>query len=267
MPNLSLMKANQSQDGGCLTQLAVALLVVVVAGALLIGSLAFFLNHSIKKYTTEVPPPSPAFTAEEAQAQYRSLAPRIEKLLSDRSRAIGDSEPGTATGGSSSAFEGTSETSEPSVSTIAAHSDERPSPSPFPTIRLSAADLNALAYRQIKDLSGDAYANFTISTDRLILNTSFPLDGVPLLNGRFFVGTIELTEPPAGYSLPLYLQTITAAGKPLPDALIRHFRDPAEARKVLRANGLGDELGAVRSIRIESGELVVELYTPATGAE
>ena len=127
------------------------------------------------------------------------------------------------------------------------------------TIRLSPADLNALAYRALDDLPENAHVTFSISGDRLILNTSIPLKGVPLLGGRFFVGTIELSEPPAGYPLPLYLQTVTAAGETLPDGLISRFQEPDNARGFLSSNGLGDELSEVRSMRIEGGELVVTL--------
>jgi hypothetical protein len=127
------------------------------------------------------------------------------------------------------------------------------------TIRLSPADLNALAFRALDDLPENAHATFAISGDRLVLNTSIPLKGVPLLGGRYFVGTIELSEPPAGYPLPLYLQTITAAGEALPDGLISRFQEPENAREFLSSNDLGEDLSTIRSIRIEGGELVVTL--------
>lgn len=229
------MTLNQSRRGGCLTQLAVALLIVVVVGALIIGGTLFYAYRQGIKYTTDVPPPPPTFTEEEANAQYESLKPRIDQLFDEQAEA--------------------------------AKSEDAQGEIPPPTIRLTAADLNALAVKNLKDLPANAHVSFAISADRLVLNTSIPLKGVPLLNGRFFVGTIELTEPPAGYPLPLYLQSATAAGEPLPGALISRFQDPAEARKFLRSNGLGDELGFVRSIKIESGEIVVELNTRIADSE
>jgi hypothetical protein len=229
------MKLNQSRRGGCLTQLAVALLIVVVVGALIIGGTLFYAYRQGLKYTTKVTPPPPTFTEQEANAQYESLRPRIEQLFDEQAKAV--------------------------------KSGQAPDDTAPPTIRLTAADLNALAFKNLKDLPENAHVSFAIPGDRLVLNTSIPLKGIPLLNGRYFVGTIELTEPPAGYPLPLYLHSATAAGQPLPKALISRFQDPAEARSFLQSNGLGDELGFVRSIRIEPGELVVELNTKETGPE
>jgi hypothetical protein len=229
------MTLNQSRRGGCLTQLAVALLIVVVVGALIIGGTLFYAYRQGIKYTTEVPPPPPTFTEEEATAQYESLKPRIEQLFDEQAEA--------------------SKSGDSQVEAVP------------PTIRLTAADLNALAFKNLKDLPANAHVSFTILADRLVLNTAIPLKGVPLLNGRFFVGTIELTEPPAGYPLPLYLQSATAAGEPLPNALISRFQDPAEARKFLQSNELGDELRYVRSIKIESGVIVVELNTQVADSE
>ena len=229
------MTSNQSRRAGCLTQLAVALLIVVVVGALIIGGTLFYAYRQGIKYTTEVPPPPPTFTEEEADAQYESLKPRIEQLFDEQAEA--------------------------------AKSGDTQAETPPPTIRLTAADLNALAFKHLKDLPANSHVNFAISANRLVLNTSIPLKGVPLLNGRYFVGTIELTEPPAGYPLPLYLQSATAAGEPLPGALLSRFQDPVEARKFLQSNGLGDELGIVRTIKIESGEIVVELNAQAADSE
>ncbi|RKX34936.1 MAG: hypothetical protein DRP71_05350 [Verrucomicrobia bacterium] len=229
------MTLNQSRRGGCLTQLAVALLIVVVVGALIIGGTLFYAYRQGIKYTTDVPPSAPTYTEEEANAQYQSLKPRIDQFFDKTEEA---DEPGDSQG-----------------------------ETPPPTIRLTAADLNALAFRNLKDLPKGAHVSFAISDDRLILNASIPLKGVPLLGGRYFVGTIELSEPPAGYPLPLYLQSANAAGEPLPGALISRFQDPAEARKLLQSNGLGDELGFVRSIRIEPGEIVVELNAREANSE
>ena len=229
------MTLNRSRRAGCLTQLAVALLIVVVVGALIIGGTLFYAYRQGIKYTTDVPPPPPTFTEEEATAQYDSLKPRIDQLFDEQAQV--------------------------------AESGDGPGETPPPSIRLTAADLNALAFKNLKDLPANSHVSFAISADRLILNTSIPLKGVPLLNGRYFVGTIELTEPPAGYPLPLYLQSATAAGEPLPGALISRFQDPAEARKFLQSNGLGDDLDFVRSIKIESGAIVVELNTQVADSE
>jgi len=116
-----------------------------------------------------------------------------------------------------------------------------------------------LAYESFKALPEGAQISFSISGDRLILNTAFPFKGIPLLGGRYFVGSIELTEPPAGYPLPLYLHTVTASGETLPSGLISRFQDPANAKDFLSSNGLDNELEFVHSIRIEGGELVVTL--------
>lgn len=238
------MNLNRSRRGGCLAQLAVGLLVVVVVAALIMGVLAFLVRKNINKYTTKEEPPPPTFTAEDASAQYEQLKPRIEQLFKEREQAAGDPEVASAGAGES----------QPSSDPSASGDGEDPL-----TIRLSPADLNALAYRAMGDLPDNAHVTFSIAGERLILNTSIPLKGVPLLGGRYFVGTIELSEPPAGYPLPLYLQTVTASGEALPNGLISRFQEPDNARGFLTSNGLGGELRHVRSIRIEGGELVVTL--------
>ncbi|MEZ5276451.1 MAG: hypothetical protein R3F07_08740 [Opitutaceae bacterium] len=242
------MTLNPSRRGGCLTQLAVALLVVVVIVALIIGGTLFYAYRQGVKYTTDVPPPPPEFTKSDADAQYELLKPRLEELSKEQ-KALAVAEDGSGTGMSATSSEATVTTGTPRSS----------GDLPPPTIRLSPADLNALAYRANKKLPSDAYINFSIAGERLILNASFPLKGVPLLGGRYFVGTISLSEPPAGYPLPLYLDSATAGGEALPEGLISRFQDPAQARKFLNDNGLGDELGEVRSIRIEPDAIVVEM--------
>ena len=242
------MILNQSRRGGCLTQLLVALLVVVVIVALIIGGTLFYAYRQGIKYTTDNPPPPPAFTESDADAQYERLKPRLEQWSLDQKAA----DPA----GSSASTAPDAKAAEPST-------DGRSGTLPPPTIRLSPADLNALAYRAKKGLPAEAYVNFSISGDRLVLNTSIPLKGVPLLGGRFFVGTIYLSEPPAGYPLPLYLDSATANGEPLPNGLVSRFQDPAQARKFLDENGLGDNLAEVRSIRIEPDAVVVELNPTA----
>ncbi len=237
------MKLNRSRRGGCLAQLGVGLLVVVVIAVVGVGVVAFMVRKNINKYTTDAPPPRATYTREEANAHYASLKPRIEQLFEDQKEIARETEELQAES-NSTANTGTGTTGDPKN---------------LLTIRLSPADLNALAYKSFKALPEGAQVSFSISGDRLILNTAFPFKNVPLLGGRFFVGSIELIEPPAGYPLPLYLHTVTASGETLPSGLISHFQDPANAKDFLSSNGLGDELGFVHSMHIEGGELVVSV--------
>lgn len=198
-----------------------------MVGPLIGGGVVYYAYRQGINYTTDLTPPAAEFTAKEANAQYEALKPRITQLIDEQAN-------------------------------IAETGDSQGKANP-PPIRLTAADLNALAFKYLKDLPKNSYVSFAILEDRLNLHTSVPLKGVPLLNDRYFVGTIELREPPAGYPLPLYLHSITADRKPLPSTLISRFQDPEQARKLLQSNGLRDEISFVRSIRIKSVELVVEL--------
>jgi len=101
------MKLNRSRRGGCLAQLAVGLLVVVVVAVLVLGVVAFMIRKNINKYTTDAPPPQATYTREDANAHYASLKPRIEQLFEDQKelareteelRAEGDSNATAGTG-------------------------------------------------------------------------------------------------------------------------------------------------------------------------
>ncbi len=240
--------AFRSQNkGGCLTQILIALGIIVLVGMLIIGGIVFFsYRKAVSFTTTEPPPPVPTYSQEKLEQHYTSLKPRLHQFYKELEASPVANQETSATN---------QESPEDGKSSVN-HGKERHSAA----LILTAADLNALFYHWKKNNSYDVSATFQIEGNALNIDSSFPLDGILGFKDRYFRGNISLIESPSTYPLPLILNSVQMGGKRLPDMVINLFKEPDTAQAFIEQFGLSSAVSQVKSMQVHNNVLEVELY-------
>ncbi|OGV68772.1 MAG: hypothetical protein A3K19_24190 [Lentisphaerae bacterium RIFOXYB12_FULL_65_16] len=127
--------------------------------------------------------------------------------------------------------------------------------------RFSERDLNALV-ATVPDAQGiRGKAAFSIQGDRLVTQTSLPLDQVPGMQGRYLNGKFHLDVKCEGGVLEAYVRDIDVKGDPIPQSIKDRIGKINFGQEIYKDPKAADALRSLESISIRDGKLVIRTGT------
>ena len=121
---------------------------------------------------------------------------------------------------------------------------------------LTAADINALIADN-EDLRGKVFVR--IEDGEIEGDVSFPLDGVPGLNGRYFNGSATMDVSMDDGHLFVRAKDAEVNGEPVPEQFMRGMRDENLAKKMNQDPEQRKFLRKFNDIRIDDDKLILEV--------
>lgn len=144
------------------------------------------------------------------------------------------------------------------VARVDAFADHVEHGEPSAPLVLSQDEINALIqhHPDWRDLHDKVYVEIE---DGLIKGrVNFPLDGIPLMSGRYFHGTATFDVGLEDGRLEVYVDSAEVNGEPLPDEFMAAIRQENLAQEYTRDNAEAREIvDRLESIRIEDDKLVI----------
>jgi hypothetical protein len=121
---------------------------------------------------------------------------------------------------------------------------------------LTADDLNALASRSpdLKEIKGKGYIR--IEGDKIYLDLSIPLEGVPFLSDRYLNATVHLEPAIVGGRPWLSIGEATANGQPIPQEFMEGLRQKNILSK-LEDPKILDFARTAKTVEVKDGKIVL----------
>ena len=125
------------------------------------------------------------------------------------------------------------------------------------TLELSQDDLNAYVSSndELKNWAGKAYLR--VEGDQVFMDVSVPLDDVPFLSGRYFNGVLGVKLGLVGGRLIAFPETAIVNGKPVPDDLMKQFREQDILKTTRRRGGIADFNTKANSLEVRDGKIIL----------
>lgn len=124
-------------------------------------------------------------------------------------------------------------------------------------LELTGDEINLLIHNHPDWIELAGHTEVTIQDDQLTGRVSIPLDGVPLMSGRFFNGTATIRLSLIDGKLEAYLDNIEAGGNPLPPEIASALKSDNIFKNSQSNPEMEKEIQSLKEIRIQGGRLII----------
>lgn len=130
---------------------------------------------------------------------------------------------------------------------------------PMAPLTLSEAEVNALLATAPEVKFLNERASVTLTSSNVHAQVSLPTDelGLRMMKGRYLNATGTFTVGLEDGRLVVHVKSLTAKGKPFPEAFMRRFRDQNLAEKVNDDPKIQAALSKLQEIRTEEGQVTI----------
>ncbi len=131
-------------------------------------------------------------------------------------------------------------------------------------LELTQDDLNALIQndKEFKFFRGKVY--LTLEDDRVGGEVSWPLDGIPLMEGRYFNGTAAFGVEFRDRRPEVYLESASIKGEALPDVMMSEFRKKNFALEWSGSEEGREFLKNIETLEVLDGQLIITPKQPTS---